>query len=413
MSQAQKISLIIVGALLVLSLIFATVIFVEKNKLAQAKAIVESQLDKSRTDGVKKDQEIQNLNASLQDLTAEKGKLQQQLEKTVQRVEELSKQIKDVSTEKDKWQKRAEDAKEEQTSLSGRIEALNKEIAEYKSREEEAAKTKPSASGLSNEIVSSDDTQWAAVLKDKAGLQVGLDDLKSELSKVSQDMLDLRRHNAELEISLDSVTEQKTSIDREIRYKTDLANNLSLDLARAKNDQRSKEQRIKELGDENQELRKRIKQMVGTNSSLEKSMVRLNQDKRDIEKRMDSTEDLIHSKINEIWDIKNSIDQTMAGGPSISSDVELPPIMVNSQPAGAASGESVGLNGQIVSINSPNNFVILNIGQKDGLKTGDVLGVYRGSQYVGRVEVIQVRSDIAAADIKEQSTPIQSGDAVK
>lgn len=438
MSQSQRIGLIVVGVALALSLIIAFYINSQKNQIASAKANIETQLEKTRDDSAKKDVEIQKLNSNIQTITDEKTKLEQQMEKAAKRIEELSSKIDQVTSEKDKWQQEVEKTKKDEASLNKRIGDLTKQIEGYKAQEEELAKMKQEmsnavpakvtsvssstipatvtssvSSSSDDAIVSSNDTQWAGVLKDKAGLEVQLENLKSELAKVSQELVDVRQKNGELQVSLDSLTEQKISLDRELKYKTDLVNNLSLDLARAKNDQRLKEERIQDLGKENEDLRNKIKQLVSTNGSMEKSLVRLNQDKRDIEKKLDRTEDLVYSKINEIWDIKTSIDQTMAEAGTRPGDVELPPIKVNNQTTTAKVEEAPGIGGQIVSVNANNNFVIVSVGQKNGVKAGDTLSVYRGSQYIGRVQIIQVRGDISAADIKEQSSPIQLGDLVK
>ena len=42
-----------------------------------------------------------------------------------------------------------------------------------------------------------------------------------------------------------------------------------------------------------------------------------------------------------------------------------------------------------------------------------MLSVYRDSKYIARLEVIQVRKDISAADIKDQWSKVVVGDTVK
>mgnify|MGYP001616794435 FL=1 len=59
------------------------------------------------------------------------------------------------------------------------------------------------------------------------------------------------------------------------------------------------------------------------------------------------------------------------------------------------------------------NFGLRNIGEKDKLKIGDRLSVYRDNQYIAGLEVIQVRRDIAAADIRQKVGKIQAGDIVR
>ena len=197
-----------------------------------------------------------------------------------------------------------------------------------------------------------------------------------------------------------------------------MANNLSLELARTKNDKKFNTDRVEKLNTENSELRGQLKSLVTTKNSLEKSIVRISDDKEKVEKKLGQTESLIQSKIDEIWDIKDDLDRSFKNAQlgSKSSEVELPPIIVNSDgPAvNTNPGESkLGLDAKVVSINAENNFVIVDAGEGSGVSVGDTLSVYRDSQYIARLEVIQVRKDIAAADIKEQWSSVQKGDIVR
>jgi hypothetical protein len=70
--------------------------------------------------------------------------------------------------------------------------------------------------------------------------------------------------------------------------------------------------------------------------------------------------------------------------------------------------------GSIISINESNNFVIADLGQANSaVAVGSVLKVYRGNDVIGTLEVIQVRNDISAADIKTTSTQLRVGDMVR
>ena len=94
--------------------------------------------------------------------------------------------------------------------------------------------------------------------------------------------------------------------------------------------------------------------------------------------------------------------------------MELPPIIVNApnnqQQAAAgrqqrrrpASGKT---EGSIISINESNNFVIVDLGQENSsVSVGNALKVYRDSSEIATLEVIQVRREICAADIKDKSS---------
>jgi hypothetical protein len=53
------------------------------------------------------------------------------------------------------------------------------------------------------------------------------------------------------------------------------------------------------------------------------------------------------------------------------------------------------------------------MGEKAGVKVGDTFKVYRNGVSVGAISVIQVRSDISAADIKQKTSAFKPGDTVK
>jgi vacuolar-type H+-ATPase subunit I/STV1 len=58
-----------------------------------------------------------------------------------------------------------------------------------------------------------------------------------------------------------------------------------------------------------------------------------------------------------------------------------------------------GLSGKIQNVNKQWNFVVLNMGDKDGVVRNGVFVVYRGNQYVGRVKVVSTEANTAVADI--------------
>ena len=69
--------------------------------------------------------------------------------------------------------------------------------------------------------------------------------------------------------------------------------------------------------------------------------------------------------------------------------------------------------GKILSVNQENNFVIVDLGASSGIRIGDTLSVYRGTKYIASLEVIQVRKDICAADIREKGAKIKAGDIIR
>lgn len=177
-----------------------------------------------------------------------------------------------------------------------------------------------------------------------------------------------------------------------------------------------------------------IKQLTTTKVSLEKSIANLFEEKSAIDKKLAETENIIQGRIDEIWQIKKDIDsridiqgsQTRRPA-AASSEIELAPIVVSAKKnAGsskkvsaktAASAEKASarkkVQGSIVSVNEDNNFVIVDLGERSGIKVGDAYKVYHNGVQVGSVEVIQIRQDISAADIRQKTAPFSVGDTVR
>lgn len=67
------------------------------------------------------------------------------------------------------------------------------------------------------------------------------------------------------------------------------------------------------------------------------------------------------------------------------------------------------ITGKVIEVNSAYNFVVVNLGENDGLKPGSFLKVLRQDKELGKLEVIKVRQTIAAAEIRE----IRKGEQIK
>jgi predicted nucleic acid-binding Zn-ribbon protein len=258
---------------------------------------------------------------------------------------------------------------------------------------------------------------WAGVVREKAALQLELDKVKKELVALQIKIVDMTKASSDLEIELGRVKNEKDEISRKIKYGEDLADSLSIELARARNDQKMSADRADKIQQENMSLRTDIRQLTTTKVALEKSIARLTDEKSLTEKKLIETESVIQNRIDEIWKIKKDIDSRFdARGLKSANEVELPAIVVSGGAAPskvAAQAPAAKTSGTIVSVNEDNNFVIIDMGERTGIKAGDQFRVYRNGSVIGAVSVIQVRQDISAADIKQKATVFKPGDTVK
>ena len=86
----------------------------------------------------------------------------------------------------------------------------------------------------------------------------------------------------------------------------------------------------------------------------------------------------------------------------VNDSIPLDRIIVEAQP----------LAGKVKVVNGEHNFIIIDIGNNQGVKEGMLLGVRRGDTYLGRVQIEKVYEDMSAAAILSRSIdgPIREGD---
>jgi uncharacterized protein YoxC len=94
--------------------------------------------------------------------------------------------------------------------------------------------------------------------------------------------------------------------------------------------------------------------------------------------------------------------------PAVATTASSAPVATTSTPVIATSGP------RVMTVNKKFNFIVVNMGLKDGVKMGDRLEVRRGSESIGRVEVEKLYDDFSAATIANQKDnyEIQEGDQI-
>ncbi|MBI4706980.1 MAG: hypothetical protein HY761_03535 [Candidatus Omnitrophica bacterium] len=150
---------------------------------------------------------------------------------------------------------------------------------------------------------------------------------------------------------------------------------------------------------------------------------KLSQAQEDAKKAQDKLGDLESKK----QDLEAKIKQLE----TVSQDVELGKIVVTPEVATAASPEPkakakknakvvkeaaqvTGPEGKVLVVNREFNFVVLNMGSKDGVDVGQIFSVYHNNNYIGDVKVEKVHDSMAAAgfvsgDIKNK---VSEGDRI-
>lgn len=461
MSQAIQRGIIILTGLLVAVAVGAMYLGYLNNKLKSENLTLQDKLkeagtqisearknqEKALADSQKLGQEIDNLKSRLGDKEKENSELQSSYDQAKRKADEVSGQVDQANRERDDWKNKIETIRKERDDLMTKLQNQPEKIV-YKDRPVEvpAASESTETPSMPQEGAVQNDEYWAKILKQKAELEVKLDKAKADLDKSALEVADLKKESSELQIQITNLNTDKTDIERrltnekkaladnfakerqdlkrKIRDGEDLASNLSLEVARARGDQKSANDFGSKVKDDNSQLQSEVKRLASTKVALEKTVARLSQEKNDMGKKLADTEGVIQDRINEIWQIKQTLDQKITQMSQVKDkDVELPPIIVNASGGSNTSASAVAASEtvpetmnqvhKVISINQKNHFVIVDMGESQGSKIGRVIKVKRGGKEIATLEVIQVRRDISAADIKDQKASVQVGDQVQ
>ena len=430
MSQAVRQSIIILAVLLVIVGGVSVAIFLQKKSLEEQNQKLQSELEEyqnKQTELLAKSKklqaEAQAMNERITQKEKEKTQIQGMYEELKSKYDAIDEQMSQVTRERDDWKNRMETARRERDDLMQKLKHQPEKIVEkivYKDRPvpapvSENAEAAPAVTSPQGE------GYWAKVLKEKAALQLEIEKVKNDLDQSVLQFVEMKKQNSDLQLEIKTLKDEKEEIARKIKYGEDLANNLSVEVARARNDQKMTSDRAEKLKTENMQLQGQIKELTTTKLVLERNITRLSEEKEKMNQKLAQTENVIQSRIDEIWQIKQNLDQKISDlpvKPQATTTVDLPPIIVNAPaaatvPPAATAAPVKEKQVTIISINEANNFVIVDLAENDGSQIGKVLKVYRGISPVATLEVIQVRKDISAADIKEKSVQLKVGDIVR
>ncbi|MBF0618784.1 MAG: hypothetical protein HQL19_01320 [Candidatus Omnitrophica bacterium] len=454
MSRIAKQSLVILGVLFVISVGVALFALVQKRALEQENQVLQGRVQEHET-------KERTLTKQLQKMEQDSKALREDLEKKngeaaslQKKVEDISKESDRLSFEVDKVKGERSDLEQKMTNIRSERDNLMKQVTELKNRPPvekivekivyrdnptpppaapvdvalaaavtpavaevpaDAPAPKAIQAGSTSPRDSGNEEYWAKVARDKAALEIELNRVKQELSGTSIKIAELKKANSDMELEIGRLRNEREEINQKIKYGEDLADSLSVELARSRNEQRVVQDHADRVKDENLGLRTEIRQLSTTKVALEKSIAKLSDDKGTVEKKLAETENVIQNRIDEIWRIKKDIDsrfEAQKGTKPGESEVELAPIVVNGGTK-ALAPLPVKKEGTVVSVNEENNFVIVDMGEKTGIKVGNTMKVLRNGSVIGMVEVIQVRQDISAADIKQKTASFKPGDTVK
>lgn len=354
----------------------------------------------------------EKLNTQTSTLSAQASNLKEEKDRLQSKISQLEKDLASIKTERDGFQSRFDVLSKEKDELVEKLQAM--------------AATKKEAPPVVSEqpvqprVVDSDE-YWAGVLKAKADLELQLTDLKSVVSDLQLKLDQIGKEKNDLTLQVSKLEQENQESARKASYNERLASNLSAELLREQKDKKEILEQLVSIKQENLSLRSSIKEINSSNFALKNKLKSIDEQRAQLDVRVEQMNASLEQKIDEVAKATKDIRSLPGAGdkPTISSqaetlakNVELPPIVVKGE---EAVNDLKIISGKVIALNDANNFVVINLGENQGLSIGRKLDVYRNNVSIGRIEVVQTRKNISAADIikLDPKRKIKVGDIVR
>ena len=223
---------------------------------------------------------------------------------------------------------------------------------------------------------------------EKAGLEQKIKEVQSE-----QFFAETLKEKTILEVEVKSLKDKLISHESQIRTLSSEKTDLQQRLRELKNVKQANKEILKEAREVSDLLSRRLARESQNSMSLSENLEKIRRENSALQQQLAGA----LKKMEPVSERKE--------------DVELSPILVKAAPPSrAVSSPAIrsGLTavktksfpeGRILTVNNKHKFVIINLGQEDGIKPGMSFSVYRGSNDIGRIEVLEVHPGISAADI--------------
>lgn len=388
----MDISKIIPVILVVIILIvggFALSFYNTNNKLKEEKAKLEEENTRLFQDRKDLQEKAARLEREISDLKSKKEEVEQALSK--------------AQEERDALQAKYNELLKEREALVEKLSAQQKVVAEEVSPKLTVSTTTPTS-----------EEYWVDFVKIKAQLEAKVDSLNKELLDTKNKLAELDKTNKELEIKIDELTKEKERLTNEIAFKERTLSIMSRDLVSEREARSVAVEELNKLRSQNTSLKRELILANKEKMQLTNNIKEAIEKKQSLEKKVAEIDRILREKSITLEELQEEFRTAIKEQPQVisreSAAVQLPPIVVKPQ----ATATLKGLKGEVIAVNQEERFIIVNLGEKNGARIGMQLAIYRGDKQIGSAEIIEVRSEICAADIKEvlSGFTINKGDTV-
>jgi len=354
----------------------------------------------------------QTLNRENNDLKSENSTL---LNKVSQLENDLRGNQNKINTLKDERDKGLEGLGDLQKKYEKAVAARDELIEKLKEQSQREPVINPPQI---RQALENNDAYWGDVLKAKTSLELELSNMRTELKALQIANEALQREKGVLGMDVNSLRTEKKDLLRQLDYNQKLLDSMSQEVVRERNDKTGIQDTFKALKNDNEILSRQLKSLNSRKSVLDQKVQSLQEGKITVEKRLNEMDIMLTERISQIDSLKNELDAIKSGKFADVADkkresVELPAIIVKSSSPAGQKTDVLTSKGRILAVNTDNNFVVIDLGSVAGVKAGDIFGVYRSSELIGSISVIQTRESISACDIKKMITALKIGDSIQ
>jgi len=237
-----------------------------------------------------------------------------------------------------------------------------------------------------------------ANLEDMTTEKLALDEKVAELKTLRQqledNLLEGKRTYQMLLEQYDSLLIEKQELRDKYSDKMKMVNELKIKIGTAAKENKKITRKLDRALEENDVIKEQLEQIRMAKDALEERIIALNR------KRGTHGGGVALGKIVVEEEPVKEVEATQQTTPP--KMVKLPESSVSTQ-------------GQVLVVNKEFAFVVVNIGEKDGIKGSEILDVYRGNQLLGRVQVERIYDTMSSAVILPEFSKdeIKEGDIVR
>lgn len=267
---------------------------------------------------------------------------------------------------------------------------------------------------------------WQKEIEDRKNVEVSLDSTKDKVKNLVEEVQAVNKKNSILEEKNKEADERINNLLDELELQEGLRDEIKgessklkeeLELVKKERDQLKKDQDTlsKSLNEKVSQLEKSIDEKAKKEQELENKNKELSAEIEKLTNSLNNSSSMLKdplgtnnekviqssAKTSEMTRTASKI--TDGSGTIKSMGVELDEIIVVPETEIAdlevLPDSTKKKDGRVLSVDKETEFLIINLGDKDGIAVGKIMSVYRGKEYLGDVRVTRVQPEMSAADL--------------